>query len=209
MAETPIAAASCRSETPAASRMRRRSGPGGSCRCERSCSRRASVRSSVYDDERPEALHAWVNFRRAADGHWKTIALFCLEPTPEALRSLPLHRIEVAANAGGSISEQLAARLDEPPPTIGSAEFREAFSGWVQPEPALELRRPPGRRLDDDWYVKVGATYIAAKDRGLKPRTAIAELAGVSTDVAGRWIYEARKRGHLPPTRPGRVSAHG
>jgi hypothetical protein len=165
---------------------------------------------SWYDDERPEALHAWVNFRRtAADGHWKTIALFCLEPTPEALRSLPLHRIEVAANAGGSISEQLAARFDEPSPAIGSAEFHEAFSGWVQPEPALELRRPPGRRLDDDWYVRVGATYIAAKDRGLKPRTAIAELAGVSTDVAGRWIYEARKRGHLPPTRPGRVSAHG
>jgi hypothetical protein len=154
-----------------------------------------------------EALHAWVNFRRAANGHLKAIALFCLEPTSAALRSLPLHRIEVAANAGGSISEQLAARLGEPSPAIGSAEFHEAFDGWVQPEPPLELKRPPGRRLDDDWYAKVGTTYVAAKDQGLKPRTAIAELAGVSTDVAGRWIYEARKRGHLPPTRPGRVSA--
>ena len=37
----------------------------------------------------------------------------------------------------------------------------------------------------------------------------IAEDAGVTPEVAGRWIYEARKpeRGFLPPTSPGRVSA--
>jgi hypothetical protein len=169
-------------------------GPGGWLEC------------SWYGDEQFEALRAWVLFRRHGDDRWRAVALFCLEPT-ETLRSVPLHRIEVAANAGGAISKELAARLDESPPEIGSAEFEAAFGGWVQPEPPLELTRPLGRRLDDDWYAKVGATYVAAKEQGLKPRTKIAELAGVSTDVAGRWVYEARKRGHLPPTRPGRVSA--
>jgi hypothetical protein len=40
----------------------------------------------------------------------------------------------------------------------------------------------------------------------LNPRSAIAEAAKVSTDVAGRWVREARKRGFLPATDPGKVS---
>jgi hypothetical protein len=149
--------------------------------------------------------NVFVHFVRKGE-YWTTNALFCLSPKPEMLRALPLHRIEVAANAGGSITEQLAARYEEPEPGIGTAEFHRAFTGFMHPEP-LELTRPKGHRLDDDWYAKVAATYVAAKDRGLKPRTTIAELADVSTDVAGRWIYEARKRGHLAPTKPGRVTA--
>jgi hypothetical protein len=161
----------------------------------------------TWHDERLNG-HAWVHFQRTDEGRWHADGLFCTSPTPETVRALPLHRIEVAANAGGPISEQLAARLDEPNPVIGSREFYEAFTGWVQPEPEpVELERPAGRRLDDDWYAKVAGAYVAAKDRGLKPRTAIAEGAGVSPELAGRWIYQARKRGHLPPTRPGRVSA--
>jgi hypothetical protein len=91
--------------------------------------------------------------------------------------------------------------------TCSSASATAAVATTSRTATAVAAAASKGRRLDDDWYAKVGATYIAAKDRGLKPRMAIAELAGVSTDVAGRWIYEARKRGHLPPTRPGRVSA--
>jgi hypothetical protein len=39
-----------------------------------------------------------------------------------------------------------------------------------------------------------GSRLRQAIGRGLKRRTAVAEAAGVSVDVAGRWIYEARKR---------------
>ena len=98
-----------------------------------------------------------------------------------------------------------APRLDEPGFEIGSSKFHGSFAGFAKPEPAL--KRPAARRLNDDWYQQVAEAYIAAADRGEKPRTAVARLAGVSTDVAGRWIYEARKRGHLAPTRPGRVTA--
>lgn len=151
------------------------------------------------------AGRAFVCFRRGRGRRLVTAALFQLEPTRESLRDLPLHRIEVAANAGGDLTRTLHARLDEPQVAIGSAAFVAAFTGFAKPEP--KLVRPAGRRLDDDWYRQVAEVYIAAKDRGEKPRAAVARLAGVSTDVAGRWIYEARKRGHLAPTRPGRVSA--
>jgi hypothetical protein len=60
-------------------------------------------------------------------------ALFCLDPTPAAVRTLPLHRIEVAANGGGAIGERLAARLEEPVPLLGSADFLKAFDGRVIP----------------------------------------------------------------------------
>jgi hypothetical protein len=87
-------------------------------------------------------------------------------------------------------------------------DFLKAFTGYGHwPEPAIVLDRPAGRRLDDDWYAKVAEAYRLAAARGLKPRTAIAEAASVSTDVAGRWVYEARKRGLLPKTQPGRVTA--
>jgi transposase len=53
----------------------------------------------------------------------------------------------------------------------------------------------------------VGEAYRVAVQRGESPRTTIAESAGVSNEVAGRWVRQARKRGYLPATEPGKVSA--
>ena len=60
------------------------------------------------------------------------------------------------------------------------------------------LERPPGRRLNDDFYAQVADVYRRVAGRQKNPRTVIAEAAGVSTDVAGRWVYEA------PEARPPR-----
>ena len=87
-----------------------------------------------------------------------------------------------------------------------TTEFLKAFDGFVVPE-ALKIVRPAGRNLSDEFYARVAEAYLAALENGLGPRRTIAESAGVSNEVAGRWVRQARKRGYLPETEPGKVSA--
>jgi len=145
-----------------------------------------------------------------SDEVWRPTTLFRAPLTPEFVRGFPMYRIEAAVNAGG-VSETLASLLDAPVAGLGSEEFIRSFTGFghvpAPPLPPITLERPQGRRLTDEWYAEVATAYRLAADRGLKPRKTIAEAAGASADVAGRWIYEARKRGLLPATQPGRVFA--
>jgi hypothetical protein len=66
------------------------------------------------------------------------------------------------------------------------------------------LKDRSGRLPVGEFYAAVADRYRDAAARGLSPRTAIATAADVSTDVAGRWVREARKRGLLPATDPGK-----
>lgn len=151
---------------------------------------------------------AFVHFRRESE-RWARGPIFLPgEMTPELLRVVPLRRIELAVSASHSISSALVQRLEEESPPLGSSDFYAAFSGYMTSEP-IKLERPKTHRLDDDWYRRVADAYRQAVERGLNPRAAIADAAGVSRDVAGRWIAEARKpsRGFLPKTKPGMVTA--
>lgn len=142
------------------------------------------------------------------DGRWGPDgALFVPGVTPETLRAIPLQRILLAVDASESLRGDLASRLDEEVPEVGTVEFVKAFTGFVHEEPPLTLERPKGRSLPDEFFVQVAETYRSAVARGLPPRTAVAEAAGVSLDVAGRWVREARRRQHLPPTQQGKVRA--
>jgi len=145
-----------------------------------------------------------VRLAQDPDGNWGPDgALYVLPPTQEKLRALPLRRIVMAVAASEGLRERLAARLDEEVPEPGP-ELLRALSGYVQPElPPLE--RPTARNLPDEFYTTVADRYRDAAARGLNPRSAIAAAASVSNDVAGRWVREARKRGYLPPTEPGKV----
>jgi hypothetical protein len=145
----------------------------------------------------------------STDEGWQAVTLHPIGGlTPEFVRTVPINRIQIAVNASEWVTAQLALQLAdsiEPPPSEG---FLRAMSGFGHaPEPPISLKRPAGKRLSDAWYGEVARAYKAAAARGLKPRTTIAHEAGVSLDVAGRWIYQARKRGHLPPTQPGKVNA--
>jgi hypothetical protein len=149
---------------------------------------------------------AWVRFTRPRGGRWQPAALFMVSPTDETKRLVSLHRIELAVNASALVSNELAERIDEPI-APGSVDFHKAFTGYGHhPEPIV-LERPTGRRLDTSFYAQVADAYRIAASRGLNPRSAISGAAGVSTDVAGRWVYEARKRGLLAETTPGKVTA--
>jgi hypothetical protein len=145
-----------------------------------------------------------VRLRPDADGNWGPDgALYVMPPTQEKLRALPLRRIVMAVAASEGLRERLAEGFDKKAPPPGD-DLLKALSGFVHPEFPL-LERPEGRNLPDEFYATVADRYRDAFARGLNPRSAIAEAASVSTDVAGRWVREARKRGFLPPTEPGKA----
>jgi hypothetical protein len=156
-------------------------------------------------DDAIESIYA-IRLTQDRNGEWQPEGSFHVVPvSPENLRALPLRRILVAVAASEGLRTQLAARVDENVPEVGSIEFHQALSGFVVPEPP-PLVRPAGRNLPDEFYAAVADRYRDAAARGLNPRTAIAEAADVSADVAGRWVREARKRGLLPPTKTGKVA---
>jgi len=148
----------------------------------------------------------FVQLVNSEDGWAPNGVLYVPGVTAEELRRLPFRRILLAIGANEALTRDLAERLDEPVPPLGSGEFFKAFNGYAHEVP-LELERPAGRRLPESFYATVADTYRAAVLRGLNPRTTIAELANVSTEVAGRWVREARKREFLPATEPGKVRA--
>jgi hypothetical protein len=141
-----------------------------------------------------------------ADGNWQPVGTLQVQPlAQETLRVLPLRRILLAVAADPGLRASLTARLgDVVPEPVGSDDFLKAFAGYVHAE-LPPLKRPAGRNLPDEFYATVAERYRDAAARGLSPRTAIAEAASVSTDVAGRWVRQARKRGYLPATEPGKV----
>jgi hypothetical protein len=151
----------------------------------------------------------YVRFRPDGQDGWKPQGTLHVRPlSPETLRAVPLKRIVLAVEASEPLRNALARRFAESVPEVGSDEFDAlwAQASWIHEEPPLILERPKGRALPDEFFAKVAETYRAATIRGWPPRTAVAEAAGVSTDVAGRWVREARKRKYLPATKQGRVT---
>lgn len=69
----------------------------------------------------------------------------------------------------------------------------------------LPIITAPQGRITDAFLEDVAAAYrwhVGAKNA---PAPAIAENSGVPVRTVHRWIYEARKRGILPPARTGRA----
>jgi hypothetical protein len=162
------------------------------------------VRADLHSSRRLEGRY-WLCFVQERN-RWKAVAMFALGPF-SATQHVPVRRIELAVNADEALCAALVARLDDPIPPLGTSEFLASFTGYMRSE-RFVLKRPPGRRLDDSFYADVARAYRDATARGRNPRAVIAADAGVSSDVAGRWIYEARKpeRGFLPRTKPGKVT---
>jgi hypothetical protein len=152
-----------------------------------------------------DANRVWVHFLKDSDGRWQPT--WHVGPiTPGAANvTIPVRRVALAVNASEAIKAGLEKRMAEKVPLPGTAEWVEAFGGFAKPELRFVLERPAGHRLSDAFYLDVARAYRGALERGLNPRTVIANDTDVSLDVAGRWIYQARKRGFLPKTTSGRV----
>jgi hypothetical protein len=105
----------------------------------------------------------------------------------EVLRSIPIGRIEAAANA------QLHASAPRARPRRASATI------------AARLRTNAVRGYPDAFYDAVASAYRALATSSPRPVAELAAANGVPVTTAQRWVKEARRRGLLAPGRPGKA----
>jgi hypothetical protein len=132
-------------------------------------------------------------------------------PSAELLRAIPVGRIEAAANA------QLAV-VDAPVGTrpVFNTRARPVVApvaedvGWEMVEPALAIARAAPsaatrmRGRPDVFYRDVADVYLTYAQASARPACDLADQHGVPVSTAHRWVKEARRRGFLPPGRPGK-----
>lgn len=73
------------------------------------------------------------------------------------------------------------------------------------PPGKIPIIKPPQGRLTDDFLRDVAEAYQWFAEAKQPPAPGIADIAEVPVRTVHRWIYEARKRGILPPARTGRA----
>jgi hypothetical protein len=83
--------------------------------------------------------------------------------------------------------------------------YRARSSGAVGADRFVLSDGPPDGRLTDEFLQDLARAYTAATTRGERPNKAIEQSLGGLYPVRTieRWVYTARKRGFLPPTRKG------
>ena len=135
------------------------------------------------DDDR---LDVFVRLGEATDGRLHVVALHVEGVlSAELLRLIPIGRIEALANA---LLHPLSLDV-----------------GWRQvarlPD---ELLFADERHRPDAFYATVASTYRHLVSATHKPVVELADANDVPRTTAHRWVKEARRRGMLPPGRPGK-----
>jgi hypothetical protein len=184
----------------------------------------------VERDGLPGVLY--LRFAQAA-GRWQVREMYLdcgedAEIRARDLRELPLAAISALALSG---HEHLSARVNTPGPDLStlasnySAGFGPKDTGWVaesmrDPAANRKLRKRPRRtagsppvaplahpdQIDDAFLRHVADAYADAIRRGARsPAVAIADRSHLSVRTVHRWIYLARKAGHLQAGSQGRV----
>jgi hypothetical protein len=168
-----------------------------------------------------------------ASGRWQVREMYLESGEGEEIRARDLRELPLAAIVALALShhEHLAVRAAMPGPDLGtlasnySATFGPKDTGWVtesmrspaenrklrkrppkaaEPPPVAPLDRPD--RLDDAFLRHVADAYADAIRRGAaSPAAMLARQATVPVRTVHRWIYLARKAGHLPPGSQGRI----
>jgi len=154
-----------------------------------------------------EAVVAYVRFREDATRGWLVMHLSELhvtEPWVHLHRELPLGRIENAVNANADLCLELHQHIDLDPGPNLAQHFQ--MKAAIQKGIRYRLERPASRRLGDEFFSLVAKAYTDAVAWGLNPRKTLATDSNTPADTVARWIREARRRGHLPPASPGKVS---
>lgn len=132
-------------------------------------------------------------------------------PSADLLRAIPIGRIEAAANAQLAVTHE---SIDTPP--VLNPRLRPLVppvavdAGWEMIEPTLAVSRiaqATGGRSQgrpDGFYREVADVYLDLAQGSPRPARDLADRHGVPVSTAHRWVKEARRRGFLPPGRPGK-----
>jgi hypothetical protein len=131
-------------------------------------------------------------------------------PSAELLRAIPVGRIEAAANAqltAGEAARGTAHVLSTRPRPVAAPVAEDI--GWEMTEPSLAVTRPAAgparpRGRPDVFYRHVADVYLTYAQASPRPACDLADEHGVPVSTAHRWVKEARRRGFLPPGRPGK-----
>ena len=135
-------------------------------------------------------------------------------------RRVPFSELEMYLKIP-DVAGYLTTPCDVAPPSLDSlAEYFDATAHLVKASGIIPGRaltsdgasqesfpvvRPLEGRLTDEHLQDVAKAYRWNTNANRPPAPAIAEAAGVPVRTVHRWIYEARKRGILPPARTGRA----
>lgn len=132
------------------------------------------------------------------DGRLHLVGLHVDGPlSAEVLRSIPVGRIEAAANA--QLHPSAASPFDGE--WLGTGPWPAPDAGVVPPG----LWRDATGGYPDEFYDTVAVVYRRLAASSHRP---VAEMAGandVPVTTAQRWVKEARRRGLLAPGRPGKA----
>ncbi len=131
------------------------------------------------------------------------------EITREDLRRLPIAKVRARALSRPDLIHALM--VTHPAPDVYHT-VKQAFpETWipekVAPDSPFQLSpTSPEGGLTDAFLRDVAAAYRDAVARGLRPNKALAEQTQhYSQRTVEKWVYLARKKGLLEPTRPGSV----
>jgi hypothetical protein len=141
----------------------------------------------AWVDETPAPVAVHVRFEARDDGRLRLVGLQIEGPvSAETLRSVPVGRIEAAANA------QLAHGLVAPKRKV-NARIPETF------------RDNAVRGYPDAFYDSVATAYRSLVANTSRPVSELAYANDVPVTTAQRWVKEARRRGLLAPGHPGKA----
>jgi hypothetical protein len=164
-----------------------------------------------WRQEPPLAVAVLVRVTAGAGGR-VTLSGLRIDGTPSAdlLRAIPVGRIEATANAqlaatyepehshnGEESSISTRARPVNPPD--GGVE------GWQTTDPHRAITRARRANKTDIFYQQIAEVYLDLAQGSHRPASDIADTHGVPVTTAHRWVKEARRRGFLPPGRPGKT----
>ena len=97
------------------------------------------------------------------------------------------------------IDQETGKKVDNP---FKIKKRRQSTRREAQLDADYRLTSPPGPDgLSDDFLSRVRRAYVAASLRGDPPNKTIAADVHASPRSVERWVYEARKRGIMPPAR--------
>lgn len=151
-----------------------------------------STHTAVMQSDKPISVHAWSQVPFAM-----IETLISHSPDARALVDTPHEGDPVAG-----LEEHFAAHPH--PSKAVRLSYAEAMPAAPEPgEQPPPLRRP--QRITDDFLREVAAQYRWLSTAGELPGPAMAEQTGAPVRTVQRWVYDARKRGFLPPGRPGRA----